>query len=103
MAVEVTQDLVATECCVCGVLFLLPSLLLKTVRKKGGYVHCPNGHSIGWDKGELEKELDRTKRDLAGYKKRNESLSSEVQSLEASNRGLRAANTRLKNKNREVA
>jgi hypothetical protein len=66
--------------------------------KNGGYIHCPSGHSIGWGMGEKEKELERTKLDLRGYKQRNEGLSSEVSSLEASNRGLKAANTRLKKK-----
>ncbi len=95
---EVSANLEVTECCACGTVFALSALLLKTKRNEGGFLHCPNGHSIGWGKGKIDKELERTKLDLAGYKKRCGTLSSEVNSLEASNRGLKAANTRLKKK-----
>jgi len=95
---EVTVDLEVTECCVCGTTFALSALLLKTKRKEGGFIHCPNGHSIGWGQGKVEKELERTKLDLEGYKKRNATLNSKVSCLENSNRAFKAANTRLKNK-----
>lgn len=95
---EVSANLEVTECCACGTLFAVSALLLKTKRNDGGFIHCPNGHSIGWGKGKIEKKLEMVEQDLAGYKTRNASLSSEVSSLEASNRGLKAANTRLKNK-----
>ena len=87
-----------TECCVCGVSFAVPKIMLNHKIEKGGYLHCPNGHSIGWGKGKEEKALERVEQDLKGYKQRNAGLSSEVSSLEASNRALKAANTRLKNK-----
>ena len=73
-------------------------ILLDHARKNGGFVHCPNGHSIGWNQGEVKRELERTKLDLEGYKKRNATLSSQVSCLENSNRSFKAANTRLKNK-----
>ena len=92
----VTLD--STECVVCGVVFAFPKHMLHEKREKGGFIHCPNGHSVGWGKGKLEQQLERVEADLRGYKKRNESLSSEVNSLEASRRALKAANTRLKKK-----
>jgi hypothetical protein len=66
--------------------------------KRSGYIYCPNGHSIGWGKDKIEKSLELAEQNLDGYIKRNAGLSSEVSSLEASNRGLKAANTRLKKK-----
>ena len=54
MTIEITQDLEATECCSCGVLFMVPTILLNHARKNGGFIHCPNGHSIGWSQGKLE-------------------------------------------------
>jgi hypothetical protein len=95
---EVAIKLDATECVVCGIPFALPEHMLNDKREKGGFIHCPNGHSVGWGEGKIEKELKLTKANLQGYVKRCESLSSEVNSLEASNRGLKAANTRLKKK-----
>lgn len=91
-------ELSSTECCVCGVVFAIPKIMLDHKIKKGGYIHCPSGHSIGWGEGKVERNLRLAEQDLDGYRKRNASLSSEVSSLEASNRGLRAANTRLKKK-----
>lgn len=103
MAIEITQDLEATECCSCGVLFMVPTVLINHARKNGGFLHCPNGHSIGWSQGKVERELERTKLDLEGYKKRNATLSSKVSCLENSNRAFKAANTRLKNQRKEIA
>ncbi len=90
--------LTSTECCVCGVVFAIPKIMFDHKVEKGGFIHCPSGHSIGWGKGKQEKALERAEQDLEGYKQRCSGLSSEVHSLEASNRGLRAANTRLKKK-----
>jgi hypothetical protein len=72
--------------------------MLQEKRDKGGFIHCPNGHSVGWGKGKQEKALERAEADLKAYKKRCSGLSSEVNSLEASRRALKAANTRLKKK-----
>ncbi len=96
--IEASASLDVTECCACGTVFALSALLLKTKRQEGGFIHCPNGHSIGWSQGKAEKELERTKLDLEGYKKRNATLNSKVSCLENSNRAFKAANTRLKNK-----
>jgi hypothetical protein len=95
------QKLELTECCVCGVQFAAPSIMMDSKRKNGGFVHCPNGHSVGWSEGELEKKIKNLREDLKLKTRRVEDLASERDSLEASNRGLKAANTRLKNKNKE--
>lgn len=97
----VNVELSATECCVCGVTFGIPKIMHDHAYKKGGHFHCPNGHSVGWEQGSQEKELERTKLDLRGYKKRNATLSSKVSCLENSNRAFKAANTKLKNQKKE--
>ena len=94
----VSTNLTSTECPSCGIMFAVPQLMFDQKVEKGGYFHCPNGHSIGWGKGKTEKALERSEADLDAYRKRNASLSSEVHSLEASNRAFKAANTRLKKK-----
>jgi len=90
-------NLTNTECCFCGVIFAIPSTMHDNKRERGGFFHCPNGHSIGWGEDKIEKKLKETERNLDGYKKRNASLADQVSCLEGSNRGLKAANTRLKN------
>ena len=102
MSVTSMQELELTECCVCGCQFAVPSIVMNTKRKKGGYINCPNGHEVGWGDGELGKQIKRLREDLAAKTRRVESLASQRDMLEFSNRGLRAANTRLKNKNKKL-
>lgn len=48
-------ELEAMECCNCGIFFAVPKAYLKDRRldKKGFY--CPNGHSLSYAEGSLEK------------------------------------------------
>jgi hypothetical protein len=101
MSITSLQELELTECCICGVQFAAPSIVMNNKRKNGGFVHCPNGHSVGWSEGEAEKQIKRLREDLKAKTRRVESLASERDMLELSNRGLKAANTRLKNKNKK--
>jgi hypothetical protein len=50
-----------TECCVCGVKFGVPPIVMDERRRNAGGIYCPNGHCIGWK----ESEADKLKRTLA--------------------------------------
>ena len=94
---EALVTLEITECCACGVVFSVPALLLKTKRDSGGYINCPNGHSIGWGEGKTDKALRIAEEKLEQQRKMIYEFSARNSKLEASNRAFKAANTRLKN------
>lgn len=57
-------------CITCGVPYTCPEAMMENQRKIGGYHHCPNGHSQGWDKedteiAKLRRERDRLKQNEA--------------------------------------
>lgn len=43
----ITENIVlqVITCRGCGVVFALPKTMYDTCREKGGFWHCPNGHS----------------------------------------------------------
>lgn len=60
---NVSQELEATECCVCGTLFAAPKILIDNRRKIKGKFYCPNGHELTF----TDTEVDRLNR-VIGYK-----------------------------------
>ena len=42
------------ECITCGVIYTCPEIVILKQRERGGYHHCPNGHSQGRDKNGSE-------------------------------------------------
>lgn len=58
-------DLTETDCITCGVRYALPTAMYRHQQEKGGFHHCPNGHSQGWSKEESEIARLRRERDLA--------------------------------------
>ena len=73
MAREITIDgaiFSFVDCITCGVRYSLPKALYDEQYKSGGFHHCPNGHSQGWDKdgcenARLKLERDRLKQQIA--------------------------------------
>lgn len=59
------DDFSFTDCITCGVRFAMPKALYDHQVKKGGYHHCPNGHSQGWSKEESEFSRLKRERDSA--------------------------------------
>lgn len=52
------------ECCVCGVVFAMPSSLQQRLRESGALFYCPSGHPQHYSETEiqkLQKELQRVK------------------------------------------
>lgn len=54
-----TVTLHILECRGCGVSFAIPKTMFDTCQEKGGYWHCPNGHTWGWDKKDSQTEADK--------------------------------------------
>lgn len=59
-----------TECISCGIPIAVPLSVYEQHRKTGGFYHCANGHSQGWEKdrstdGDIRRERDRLKQQLA--------------------------------------
>ncbi len=52
-----------TDCIVCGVRFYVPHSMYEQAKKRGGYFHCPSGHSQGWAATESEDARIRRERD----------------------------------------
>lgn len=93
-AVLIEVKLVATSCCVCGIVFGLPDFLDKQLRTKGTSFYCPNGHILGY----TDPELKKVKQKLELYK---QWYAAEQEDHEATRRSLRATKgvlTRTKNR-----
>lgn len=54
---------VVTDCGQCGVTYTVPYAMYEAMWRDGGYAHCPNGHSRGWQVGHVEQEDLRRERD----------------------------------------
>lgn len=58
------------ECLTCGCIVVASETLLDSMRAKGGFYHCQNGHTQGWTVGgseieRLRRERDRLKQEQA--------------------------------------
>jgi len=57
-------------CITCGAPYTCPEAMIVHQRQNGGYHHCPNGHSQGWNRdgsenAQLRRERDRLKQNEA--------------------------------------
>lgn len=79
MEKTITQDvtLVTDTCCSCGVLHAIPKGMRDKAYRDGGYWYCPNGHHIGWDKGNCKSAVDKLKEDVAYFQNRVDEVSRE--------------------------
>lgn len=50
-------DHVEMQCGTCGVWHTIPKIKYDTAYKEGGFWHCPNGHSRGWQNGHDKQEI----------------------------------------------
>lgn len=68
---DITVNLTATDCAACSVVFAVPDRLIKERREDGKAFYCPNGHSLVFSPGEvdrLKKELADAQRDREWFK-----------------------------------
>lgn len=88
-----------TSCCVCGVVFAVPSSFLDKRREDGKDFFCPNGHTLLYTKTEtqrLREELARTKAQLDQRDARIVTLRDTVAQSERRINGYKGVTTRLK-------
>jgi hypothetical protein len=57
-----------TDCCTCGVLFAMPTVLLQQRRQDGQHFYCPNGHPQVF----RLSDADRLRAELDAERKRHE-------------------------------
>lgn len=65
MASEYCPGFTFSDCITCGVRYAMPTAMYTHQQEKGGFHHCPNGHSQGWSKEESEIARLRRERDIA--------------------------------------
>lgn len=75
-----------SECIVCGITYSIPATLWNRQRTSGGYHHCPNGHSQGWNQQETVEAQLRRERDIA----RQQIARVEDEAREARERAIKA-------------
>lgn len=90
----VSVELTYMECGKCGVTFAMPEILREECERSGNGWYCPNGHPRVYRKTVREK-LREAEDALARSR-------AYADQLEASNRGLRGANTRQRNQLKRV-
>lgn len=55
----ITVRLAVWECPACGVVYGIPEALADACRADGSKYYCPNGHSLGWQESDAERERKR--------------------------------------------
>lgn len=94
---------VVCDCITCGIPFTVPLTVYEQHRTRGGYHHCPNGHSQGWSKdrseeADIRRERDRLKQQVAYHEERVRIEREERQAAERRASAARGQVTRLKNR-----
>lgn len=92
-----TTELEITTCCVCGVRFAVPEIIMAERRQSAGSIYCPNGHRVGWSESEadkLRKQLNETAAKLTASKCET---ATERTARENAEKELRRHKTRAKN------
>lgn len=59
-----TINMVAVECCNCGVCFAMPADLNRNFRESKRMFYCPNGHGQSYPGKPLSERLDEARRDV---------------------------------------
>jgi Fe-S oxidoreductase len=77
--IEHKVTLTIEECIVCGICFAIPEEFRANLVRRGGYFHCPVGHSQGWDQGEEARAQSNLKRKLEEAQKQLDAKQLELQ------------------------
>jgi RNase P subunit RPR2 len=78
LAIKLDYDLKEMVCQQCGCVHAIPQAMYDRCARLGGYWHCPNGHSWGWEKGAEHTRIKELERKLAEEQARKvEALSRE--------------------------
>lgn len=85
------------DCPNCGVVFAMPTLLIKKRREDGGDFYCPNGHSMHYGNN-LKTQNEKLKQQIAGEQRRAEAAQRETERVRRSLAAQKGQVTRLKNR-----
>lgn len=89
---QVAIDFALTSCASCGINFQLPYWFDQKLREKGASFFCPNGHSLSYGRGEVE----RLRSELAAEQSKRQSADSRATMAENTSRVLRGHLTRVR-------
>lgn len=92
-------QLTTTSCASCGVVFAIPTPLIKKLKETGSGFYCPNGHSLSYGESEaqrLQKQLDRERRTREAYQSDVRMLREQRDSAERSAAAYKGQTTKLK-------
>lgn len=78
------------DCCVCGVIFLIPEVLKNGLMESKGAFYCPNGHSITYKKSTSEK----IREELEAEKIKTRGRENYISTLEIENKKLLKKNNK---------
>ena len=107
LAQQLQTDLKSLQCGTCGVWHAIPQAMFDAALREGGFWHCPNGHSRGYDKGtnekrikELEAQVEQERARKAAALARENQANRELTNARTQ---LKGTKTRLKNVKHRVA
>lgn len=86
-------------CASCGITFAAPAHFIQKRREDGETFYCPNGHSLGFGKGEndrLKKQLESAQREVQRAYTHATHQRDQREAAERSNAALRGVVTRTK-------
>ena len=99
--ITVSTDLVAEECCNCGVWFAVPRSLMGSLRRTKTTFYCPNGHPQSYTRSEADKLRDKLNREIASHDRTHTRLREVGKSRDAAERreaAHKGVATRMRNR-----
>ena len=93
--IETDTELRTLQCGNCGVWHAIPQVMYDSCEKEGGYWHCPNGHSRGFNEGSLRNQLKKETKRREWAEQNAKSIQIELDETERRRIAQKAATTRL--------
>lgn len=101
---EFAVELETVTCCVCGIVFAFPSLIMRRRLSDHASFWCPNGHSQSFTG---ESDAERLRRELNKYEQYTSALKAEVtferDQRQAAERSLRSTKAQLTKTKKRIA
>jgi hypothetical protein len=99
MSTTIFTTLTHITCCKCGLIFGVEASHVERLRTTHEQFYCPSGHGQGfYGKTEVEKRAEVAESNALWYRQRAEAAQREATIQTHRARGLKAAQTRLKNR-----
>lgn len=91
-------ELTIEDCITCGTVFALPTVMRNHAYERGGYFHCPNGHSQGWDKANCKSAVDKLRSENAQLQSTLNYEKNRVEAAKKETTAIKGQMTKLKNR-----